>query len=582
MYRSPNSARERTRLQSSRTRSTSPLQSPRRPRSPSQDSKRPRNPLPSQESEESRSLPLTAPVRPETPIPSSWIPVKEKIRSSVLRIKNTSRYVDVYQPQIQGDYYTSMGSGFIYDIDRGVVVTNAHVVDCSLILKVFSPDLGDKPLDAKLQAYAPDLDVAVIILSAEAIKDIKTASKKTSAQLNFNFADSFTLNEAEEVMTVGYPQGEQNVKFTTGIISGFTGGPADKSLNYIQITAPINPGNSGGPLVNKNGDVIGINSAGAMFSQNIGYAISSRIILAAYDTLLASKKKHLIVPELSFTFDQRVSKEEPKGIYIRQTYPDSILYGYLAEGDIIQSLTHDDTKYIFNNNGEIDKKEPTSKYVKSIHQVLRILPIGSDISVVIRVAAQKYKLKEVKVRVVAIPSTVRRQINTVLEEPDYVLVAGISLSNLTMNHISYGCNLIKYMKGIKRYKQVVIINDIFPGSKLADIDAIKARMILKEINDVKIETLDDVRDVLSKQTGLLRIKAQDKHHYNVSWEDAATDDEEIRKMFKIPKSRVLTYSPDRKGRKEEPSPRSSSSPRRASPTKTVSQTTKKSTRNTKN
>ena len=68
----------------------------------------------------------------------------------------------------------------------------------------------------------------------------------------------------------------ENIKYTTGVLSGnqteysYT---IDRHISFLQISAPVNAGNSGGPLINSNGEVIGVNSAGIDSSQNIAYAI---------------------------------------------------------------------------------------------------------------------------------------------------------------------------------------------------------------------------------------------------------------------------------------------------------------------
>ena len=101
--------------------------------------------------------------------------------------------------------------------------------------------------------------------------------------------DHLNIEQGDSVMTIGYPLGDDQIKLTTGIISGFhqssekEGGSRYGSDNiedayrrnasFLQITAPLNPGNSGGPLVNLNGEVIGINTAVVFLAENVGFAI---------------------------------------------------------------------------------------------------------------------------------------------------------------------------------------------------------------------------------------------------------------------------------------------------------------------
>jgi serine protease Do len=153
-----------------------------------------------------------------------------------------------------------LGSGFIINAD-GYVVTNNHVVDGATEVRVKLSDGRD--LKATVVGRDPKTDVALLKVDANHLPVIP-------------MGDSSRLQVGEPVMAIGNPFGlEQTV--TTGIVSA-TGrvigeGPYD---DFIQTDASINPGNSGGPLINSQGQVIGIDTA--IFSQNggsvgIGFAI---------------------------------------------------------------------------------------------------------------------------------------------------------------------------------------------------------------------------------------------------------------------------------------------------------------------
>src|SRR5205807_3208889 len=86
------------------------------------------------------------------------------------------------------------------------------------------------------------------------------------------------------VLALGYPLGQQSLKSTNGIVSG-------REYNMIQISNAINPGSSGGPLLNTRGEVIGINTAGIVDAQNIGYAIA----VNDFNIVLPDMKKTRIV-----------------------------------------------------------------------------------------------------------------------------------------------------------------------------------------------------------------------------------------------------------------------------------------------
>ena len=152
----------------------------------------------------------------------------------------------------------SLGSGFIID-KAGYIVTNNHVIENADQIKVKLAD--EREFEAELVGRDPNTDLALI--------QIKDASDLVSLQLG----DSDALSVGSWVVAVGSPFGlEQTV--TAGIVSAkgrtLGSGPYD---DFIQTDASINPGNSGGPLLNMNGEVVGINTAIVANGQGIGFAI---------------------------------------------------------------------------------------------------------------------------------------------------------------------------------------------------------------------------------------------------------------------------------------------------------------------
>jgi serine protease Do len=152
----------------------------------------------------------------------------------------------------------SLGSGFIIDKD-GYIVTNNHVIENADQIKVKLAD--EREFEAELVGRDPNTDLALI--------RIKDASDLVALKLG----DSDALSVGSWVMAVGSPFGlEQTV--TAGIVSAkgraLGSGPYD---DFIQTDASINPGNSGGPLLNMDGEVVGINTAIVANGQGIGFAI---------------------------------------------------------------------------------------------------------------------------------------------------------------------------------------------------------------------------------------------------------------------------------------------------------------------
>ncbi|MBN3925973.1 HhoA/HhoB/HtrA family serine endopeptidase [Nostoc sp. NMS4] len=155
-----------------------------------------------------------------------------------------------------------LGSGFIID-KSGLVLTNAHVVDKADKVTVRLKD--GRTFEGKVQGIDEVTDLAVVKINAG--KDLPVAPLGSSSNVQVG----------DWAIAVGNPLGFDNT-VTLGIISTLKRSSAqvgirDKRLDFIQTDAAINPGNSGGPLLNGQGEVIGINTAIRPDAMGIGFAI---------------------------------------------------------------------------------------------------------------------------------------------------------------------------------------------------------------------------------------------------------------------------------------------------------------------
>jgi serine protease Do len=152
----------------------------------------------------------------------------------------------------------SLGSGFIIDRE-GIVVTNNHVIEDADQIKVKLDD--ETEFDAEVLGRDKNTDLAVLKIKPD--RELPTLS----------FGDSDKLKIGQWVVAIGSPFGLERT-VTAGIVSAkgrvIGSGPYD---DFIQTDASINPGNSGGPLLNMDGEVIGINTAIVASGQGIGFAI---------------------------------------------------------------------------------------------------------------------------------------------------------------------------------------------------------------------------------------------------------------------------------------------------------------------
>ncbi|MEB3358572.1 MAG: HhoA/HhoB/HtrA family serine endopeptidase [Synechococcales bacterium] len=170
------------------------------------------------------------------------------------------------------------GSGFILSAD-GQLITNAHVVAGADMVKVTLKD--GRSFDGTVLGTDPITDIAVIKIEADGLPAVTLGSSEN-------------LVPGQWAIAIGNPLGLDNT-VTAGIISAIGRsssqvGIPDKRVRFIQTDAAINPGNSGGPLLNDQGEVIGINTAIRADAQGLGFAIPIETAARIADQLFATGK----------------------------------------------------------------------------------------------------------------------------------------------------------------------------------------------------------------------------------------------------------------------------------------------------
>ncbi len=222
----------------------------------------------------------------------------------------------------------SLGSGFLVD-PSGYILTNNHVVDNASKIKVKLDD--GRIMDAKVIGTDPQTDLAVLKINGSGFHTLQ-------------LTNSDQVQVGDWVLAFGSPFGLQNT-MTAGIISAkgrvIGAGPYD---NFLQTDAAINPGNSGGPLVNLNGEVVGINTMIASENggfQGIGFAIPSSMANQIYTQIVKNGKVtrgwlgvtiQSMTPELAKSF----SIEPDRGVLIADVEANGpAAKAGLQSGDII-------------------------------------------------------------------------------------------------------------------------------------------------------------------------------------------------------------------------------------------------------
>jgi S1-C subfamily serine protease len=212
------------------------------------------------------------------------INIFRQVSPAVVHISTlTSTAKPVTDPPQQG-----IGSGFIFD-RRGYILTNAHVIEGAEIIDVI---LGNGEL------------IKGTVIGADGATDIAIVKIEppSGSMPVVTMGDSSRLEIGQKAIAIGNPYGlDQTI--SVGIVSGLnriTPNPARSgSQLYIQTDAAINFGNSGGPLLNSQGEVIGINTAIIASAQNLAFAVPINTAKAVIPELLASGR--VVRPWLGIT-----------------------------------------------------------------------------------------------------------------------------------------------------------------------------------------------------------------------------------------------------------------------------------------
>ena len=350
----------------------------------------------------------------------------------------------------------SLGSGFIIDA-AGYVVTNNHVIEDADQIKVKLKD--ETEFDATIVGRDPNTDIALL----------KIDSNKKFATVKLG--DSDALQVGQWVVAIGSPFGlEQTV--TAGIVSAkgrvIGSGPYD---DFIQTDASINPGNSGGPLLNMQGEVVGINTAIVATGQGIGFAIPINL---ARDIIVALKDEGEVtrgwlgvaIQDLSPEMAEYYNIEGKKGVFVANVF----------EGDPADKAGIRPKDIILTVN---DQKISTSRQLTGI---IAKIPVNDSATIkVLRNGREEtFKVKIAKRSEEKLASRGRPS--------EQEAAFGIRVSDLTPE-ISERLNIDETAG--------VIVTQVESGSKGDDAE-VRVGDIIKEINRKPVKNASEYNSILSK------------------------------------------------------------------------------------
>ena len=273
----------------------------------------------------------------------------KKVSPSVVQILVTG-----YGPLEEGDRGSTstvigrqraIGSGFVIE-ESGYIMTNAHVVNGAQRVQVVLPNPGaESSLEAALSTRTRIVSAQIVGVSREL--DLALLKVEAGALPALPLANYRKLGQGEMVFALGSPEGLRN-SVAMGVVSAVARQTdPDSPMIYIQTDAAINPGNSGGPLVNVNGEVVGVNTfilSQSGGNEGLGFAIPSGVVGVAFRELRKFGHLHraqigIGLQTITPTLAAALKLPRNYGVVISDVLPDTpAMASGLQIGDVLASI----------------------------------------------------------------------------------------------------------------------------------------------------------------------------------------------------------------------------------------------------
>jgi serine protease Do len=446
----------------------------------------------------------------------------EKLNKSVVRINASVLNYNWTKPYISNSS-TSVGTGFFIN-NSGYILTCYHVVDKSYKLEITIPGIGQNKYDAEIISVYPERDIALI--------KIKNYENTDFLKLG----NSDFIKPTDKVNAVGYMLASDQLKITAGTISGYNN-------NIIQTDTVINSGNSGGPLLNSKFEVIGINVSKIVSYgvEGVNYAVPIKQYLINEKLFNDNKHKIIRAPKLGIVCNN-INDDFSKYFVIK---PDiGYIINKIAKNSPAEKAGLEIGDIILSFDGHVLDNYGMTKIPENIEKVhLDYLVYNKSPADKVDIQIISNKTKNIKNIGLDLSNNNFYEIKYLypgLENPDYVVLAGLVLMNLSMNHVDTLSNanneLLKYKNIQYRDENKIIVTSIIPGSKINTLNVIYPGDIIKSINDIELNDLLDIKNILKNNIyDYIKIMTDQNKIYIISKKNAISEEKYLSEINKYNK-----------------------------------------------
>lgn len=445
----------------------------------------------------------------ETKAHRSWEEVCKQSKDAVFQIYSYVSIPNFREPFKSPDRQLSAGSGFCMS-PEGLVLTNFHVINLASVIIMYHPALGREQFELSYVSGCPERDTALLKLTPDSLERLKTLLKKDTIPF-LKLGDSDKLCEGQEIVTLGFPLGQENLKISKGIVAGRENTHIGEC---IQTTTPVNSGNSGGVFLDKAGNVIGICSLKGVDTEGVAYLIPINSVMLMMETFFEQS----IVRCPYWGIEIRPTTEQTLN-YLQSPYNGGIYISNVKAGSIGELIGLQKGDLLYQIDGlDVDRhgylESPWTNRKITVGTYLNRLAFGKTVCYTIFRNGDSFTFEY---------TITPRQSNPIdfiypwIEAmPEYEIIGGFVVGQFTLNYLNIlremarrigdsdlkSSSMMKYKEKDNQLEPRVCITSILPDSQAHKTESFNSSdLILSAVNGIPVKTLADFREAVAISAG---------------------------------------------------------------------------------